>query len=244
MGEIAADPLVITAPDDADGSGAPRYPFGRGTQNQWGAGVQFGVYYIVNDDWRIGASLKSPTWMERFVYQTEDELGRPKVVMFHWDLPLVVSTGVSYAGLDSTLIALDMRYVDYSNAAGFGDKGFNADGSLRGLGWHGVLAISLGVQRRLTDVLTIRGGYTFNQNPTPASLTAISIPAPLHYQHQIGAGGSYQLAKNVSLNLAYTYFFLQDITGPILTPAGTVPDSSVTSRESVHVGSLGITVAY
>lgn len=211
---------------------------------QWGAGVQFGVFYIVNSDWRIGAAVKTPTWMQKFQYQTEDELGRPQLAKFHWDLPLIVSTGISYAGIESTLIALDLRYIDYKSAAGFGDTGFNADGSLRGLGWHGVMALSLGVQRQLSDVLAIRGGYTFNQNPTPNSLTAINIAAPLHYQHQISAGGSYKLAHNVSLNAAYSYYLPHDITGPIFTPAGTIPGSSVTSHESVHVGSLGITVSY
>ena len=244
LGEVTVDPLVIAPPNDADGSGTPRYSSGRGTQVQWGAGVQFGVSYIVNPAWRVGASIKTPTWMQQFQYQTEDELGRPQIARFHWDLPLIVSTGVSYAGSESTLIALDLRYVDYKSAAGFGDTGFNADGSLRGLGWGGILALSLGVQRELTEVLTVRGGYTFNQNPTPNSLTMINVPAPLHYQHQISAGGSYLLVDNVSLNAAYTFYFPHEITGPLFTPAGTVPNSSVTSHEFVHVASMGITVSY
>jgi len=244
LGEVVADPLSITAPNDADGSGAPRYPSGRGTQMAWGAGAQIGAYYIVNPAWRIGASLKTPTWMQRFEYQTEDELGRPQVASFHWDLPLIVSTGVSYAGIESTLIALDMRYIDYQSTSGLGDTGFNADGSLRGLGWHGVLGLSLGVQRQITDALIIRGGYTFNQNPIPDELTAVNIGSALHYQHQVALGGSYLLTKNVSLNTAYSFFFPHDITGPIITPAGTIPNSSVTSTESVHVGSMGITVSY
>jgi len=244
LGEVVVDPLVIAPPDDADGSGMPRYSSGRGTKTQWGAGFQVGVYYIVNEDWRVGASVKSPTWMQAFKYQSENELGQPKNAQFHWDLPLVVSTGFSYAGIESTLIAVDLRYVDYSNAAGYGEGGFNPDGSIRGLGWHGVLALALGVQRQLSESFTIRGGYTFNQNPTPESLTSINFAAPLHFQHQLSAGGSYKLAENVSLNGVYSFFLPHDITGPIVTPGGAIPGSSVTSSESVHVVSFGIGVTY
>lgn len=244
LGEVTVDPLLIAGVDDADGSGAPRYSAGRGTKPQWGAGFQVGVYYIVNEDWRVGASVKSPTWMQAFVYQSEDELGQPKTARFHWDLPLVASTGFSYAGIESTLIAVDLRYVDYSNAAGYGDSGFNPDGSVRGLGWGGVLALALGVQRQLSDALTIRGGYTFNQDPTPSSLTSINFAAPLHYQHQLSAGASYKLANNVSLNGVYTFYLPHDITGPIVTPFGAIPGSSVTSSESVHVFGFGIGVTY
>lgn len=244
LGEVVVDPLVLAPPDDADGSGQPRYSQGAGTQMQWGAGAQFGAYYIVNEALRVGAAVRTPSWMRAGTYLSQDELGNPKSVRFAWDLPLVVSGGVSYVVSESTLVALDLRYIDYAHASGWGDSGFNADGSLRGLGWNSVMSLALGVQHQLGESLLLRAGYTFNENPTPQTLTMINVAAPLHYQHELSAGGSYFLAPNVSLNAAYTFYLPHSITGPLLTPAGPIPNSSVTSTESVHVGSLGVTVYY
>jgi long-chain fatty acid transport protein len=244
LGELVVDPLVVAPPDDADGSGAARYPSGRGTRMHWGGGVSVGVFYIASEAWRFGAAIKSPDWMEQFQYQTEDELGNPRVVGFDLDLPMIVSTGVSYSGFADTVIALDVRYFDYENTDGLGDSGFNPDGSLRGLGWDSIFAVATGVQYRLADPLYVRLGYTFNENPAPESQTAVNFAAPLHYQHELHVGGSYRLARNVWMNGAYTYYFPHEITGPIFTPLGEIPGSSVTSRESVHVGSLGVSVTY
>jgi long-chain fatty acid transport protein len=244
LGKVIVDPLVITAPNDADGSMVLRYPSGRGTRMHWGGGAQAGVFYIVNEDWRIGGAIKTPNWMEPLQFNTEDELGNPQQAEFKMDLPMIVSGGVSYAGIDDVVLALDVRYLDYENTDGFGDSGFNADGSLRGLGWNSVFALATGIQYRLMDPLFVRLGYTFNENPTPESQTAVNIAAPLHYQHEFHTGGSYQLTRNAWLHAAYTYYLEHEITGPIFTPMGVIPDSSVTSRESVHVASVGVSVDY
>jgi long-chain fatty acid transport protein len=244
LGELFADPFVFAVPDDADGSGVPRYPSASGTHMSWGAGAQVGVFYIVNDAWRLGAALKSPEWMEPFEYNAVDELGRPQAGRFHLDLPMIGSLGASYAGIENALVAVDVRYFDYKNTEGFDKAGFAPDGSLRGPGWRSVFSVSTGVQYRLAEPLYVRAGYTYNQNPEPESQAMFAVAAPLHYQHQMNVGGSYQLARNVSLNAAYSYWFEHEVTGPIFTPLGTVPGSSVTSRETVHIASMGVTVGY
>ncbi|MFO0816991.1 MAG: outer membrane protein transport protein [Pirellulales bacterium] len=244
LGEVVVDPLVIAPPDDADGSGQPRYSTGAGSQMQWGAGAQLGAFYIVNENWRVGAAIRTPSWMRAGTYLSQDELGNPKSVRFAWDLPLVASGGVSYVVSESTLLAFDLRYIDYAHASGWGDSGFNADGSMRGLGWNSVMSLAIGLQHQIAESLILRAGYTFNENPTPSTLTMINVAAPLHYEHELSAGGSYYLAPNVSLNAAYTFYLPHSITGPLLTPAGPIPNTSVTSTESVHVGSMGVTVYY
>ena len=210
----------------------------------WGGGITLGMFYIADDDWRFGAAVKSPDWMDTFEFQTEDELGNPRVAEFDLDLPMIVSTGVSYSGFQDTVIALDLRYLDYKNTDGLGDRGFNPDGSVRGLGWSNIFALATGVQYHLAEPVYVRMGYTYNQNPTPDSQTSANVATPLHYQHELHFGGSYRLARNVWVNGAYSFYFPHEITGPIVTPLGEVPGSSVTSRELVHIGSLGVSVTY
>ena len=244
LAEVTADPLVVAAPDDADLSGAPRYPRGSGSRVHWGGGVQMGMYYTCGNGWHLGASVKSPQWMEEFRFHTEDEVGLPRYEKFKLDLPMILSAGTSYAGSDGLVVAADVRYFDYKNTDGFRDEGFLANGAVAGLGWRNVLSISTGVQYRWCESLYLRMGYTFNENPIPNAQTMANLGTPLFYQHELHLGTSTRLSHNVWLNLAYTHYFENEISGPIVTALGAVPGSSVTSRESVHVGSVGVLVNY
>lgn len=244
VGKVIVDPLVFASPDDADGSGALRYPSGRGTRNHFGGGFQLGAYYTPHCSWSFGASFKSPQWMETFRYKTEDELGRPRTANFDLDLPMIVSVGAGYYGLPDTVIAMDIRYFDYENTDGFRRGGFNADGSVAGLGWDSVFSAALGVQHKLSEQLTVRGGYVFNENPIPAAQTQLGVGAPLYYKHQVSAGASIHVDEQVSLNLAYILAPRTDISGPLVTPTGPVPGSVVNTEETVHLLSVGLTVKY
>ena len=143
-GQIVADPLLLQAPDDADGSGVPTYPAGRGTRYAWGGGAELGVYYITENCWHWGASIKSPQWMEDFRMHTENEIGLPYTAKFGFDLPMIVSLGTAYSGIEDLVVAVDMRYFDYRNTDGFGDHGYSPYGALNGLSWTNQFAIATG----------------------------------------------------------------------------------------------------
>jgi long-chain fatty acid transport protein len=244
LGSIMADPFVFTAPDDADGSGAPRYPIGSGTRVHFGGGFQLGMLYKTRNDWNLGASFRSRQWMETFRFKTQDETGLPRTSYFEIDLPNIVSVGAAYTGFERLLWAVDLRYFDYGNTSGFGDEGFNPDGSLRGLGWSSVFAVSTGLQYKVNDVLTVRSGYSFNENPIHADDAGVNVATPLIQQHIVSVGSSLALGRNVSLNSAYSWLVPSEKTGPIVTPFGAIPGSSVTNQISAHILSFGITTTY
>jgi long-chain fatty acid transport protein len=244
LGQLFADPLLLTSPDDADGSGVPRYPSGRGTRSHWGGGFQVGVYYITDRHWHFGASLKSPQWMETIHFRTEDELGRPRVGRTKLDLPMILSLGTAYSGYRDWVFAMDARYYDFKNTDGWGAHGFNLDGSLGGVGQSNLLEIALGAQYQFSETLFLRTGYTFNQNPYQDAEATYAALAPLFYQHQLHFGGSKYLAENVALNVAYSYWPENTVAGPLVTPLGPVPGGRVSSTLSVHHVNAGITVRY
>jgi long-chain fatty acid transport protein len=244
VGQLIVDPLIFAAPDDADGTGAFRYPSGRGVRNTWGGGFQAGVYYEVDHDWSVGASFKSPQWMEEFRFQSEDELGLPRTERFGMNLPLVASVGGSYRGVPDTVFAVDVRYFDYANTEGFDRSGFRPDGSVAGLGWDSIFAVAVGIQRSVSDSVDLRCGYVFNQNPIPDSEAMLAVGAPLFYQHQVSAGATVQLTDNVDASFAYAYALESDVNGVLATPAGAIPGSSLTTTESVHLLSMGLNVRY
>ncbi len=244
MGQIVADPLLLADPDDADGTLVPRYPAGRGTRFAWGGGAQLGVYYITDSAWHLGASIKSPQWMEPFRMHTEDEMGLPHTAKFKFDLPMVISVGTAYSGFENTVIALDLRYFDYRNADGFGDTGYSPYGALRGLSWTNQLAVATGIQQRVSEHVLLRLGYTYNTSPFNGHDTFYNVASALNYQHQLGMGGTWELSDCVAMHVSYTHYFPFDSTGPIILPTGEIPGSTITTTASAHIASLGVTVKY
>ena len=243
-GQIVVDPLLLAAPNDADNSGIPTYPSGRGTRFGWGGGAQLGMYYITDVGMHFGASIKSPQWMEDFRVHTENELGLPYAAKFKFDLPMIISVGTAYAGIEDLVLAVDLRYFDYRNTDGFGNHGYDPYGALTGLSWTNQFALAAGMQYRLTDHLRARAGYTYNTSPFSDADTFYNVASPLNYQHQLGLGLSCDLSDCVAFHLSYTHYFEYDSTGPIILPTGAIPGSSVTNRASADIGTLGVTVRY
>ena len=215
------------------------------TRYSWGAGFQVGLYYVVNESWKLGAAFKSPEWFEDFRYQARDNLGRPETLKLVFEPPLIVSVGTAYTGFERFTIAADLRYVDFKNSPVVGNAaGFDAAGAVTGLGWRDIFALALGVQYQATDSLSVRVGYTFNTNPISNADAAFNIASPLVYQHELAAGASYQLTPACSVSLAYYHIFSNPVTGPFFTPAGPIPGSSVTTDSESDSLSLGIGVRF
>jgi long-chain fatty acid transport protein len=244
MGKLIADPAFFASPDDANGDGFFTYPSGTGTKLHWGAGFQVGLYYAGESGWRFGAAVKSPQWFEPLRFNVEDELGRQRLVKFRVDYPMIVSVGAAYAGWQRTLIACDLRYIDYANTDGFRSASFDPTGAATGLGWRSVLGVSLGLQRELNDRLAVRLGYEFNENPISNAETSFNLASPLIIQHWLSVGLSYGLTANSVLSLVYVHGFENDISGPIVTPFGPLPGTTVTSQSSLDSLGAGITLKY
>jgi long-chain fatty acid transport protein len=241
---FSADPLVVAPPDDADRDGFPTFGPGTHTRYHWGGGVQAGVYYTGDGGWRVGASVKSPRWVEPFHSQSVDELGRPHGRTFDADLPMVVSVGGSYVGFDRWLLATDLRYVNFANANGLRDDGFAPTGQARGVGWHDVFALALGAQYQLSDAVSVRAGYTFNQSPIDSAHAFFNIASPTILEHSAYLGASYKVTENFLLTAAYAHGFETSVQGPVVTPFGAVPGTSVKSVVSADAFLFGGVVKF
>jgi long-chain fatty acid transport protein len=236
-GQVAIEPFIFDALN-ANGT----YSSGRATRYHWGGGAQVGMYYIHDCNWRLGASLKSPSWMEEFEFYGSDANGLPRVLHADIDLPMIVSVGLGYTTLENWLIALDARYIDYKNTDGFGDPArFDATGALSGLDWSSVMSTALGVQRKLGERLYLRAGYTFNQSPIRNSESFFNTASVLFYEHMLSCGLSYQLNEKLAVSGGYSHYFESSRTGPIVHPFfGEIPGSSITNTMSANFLSFGV----
>ncbi|TWU49851.1 OmpP1/FadL family transporter [Rubripirellula reticaptiva] len=235
--QVGIEPFVF---DSANADGT--YSSGRSTKYQWGGGVQAGVYFIPSEDWRLGASIKSPAWMDTFEYFGQDENGLPRKMTAEIDLPMIVSLGAGYAGRENWLFAADARFIDYKNADGFGDDAvYDATGALGGLDWSSVFSLALGAQRQLNERVFLRAGYNYNTNPIKDSETFFNMASPLIYEHMLSVGGSYNFNEKLAVSAAYSHYIENSRSGPFVLPGiGAVPGSSVTTEMSADFLSFGI----
>lgn len=252
IGKLQIDPFVFAAPDNANTIGpiTGTYPIGSGSRYHFGLGAQLGLYYTGLQDISLGASIKSTQYMEQFRFQSQDEQGFQRYLKFDLDLPMILSLGAAYHGLDDTILAIDLRYFDYKNTQGFGDAGFTADGALKGLSWRNVFSVAVGGRRRLCEQLTVGAGYQYNTSPIRDSDTGINVASPLFQQHLLHTGMTIHMTEKVDVSMAYTFIADAEITGPILAapagggPAAPVADSSVTSSLAAHLITMGVSVRY
>jgi long-chain fatty acid transport protein len=172
-------------------------------------------------------------------FNTVDELARPRNDTFRVELPLIVSLGAAYTGIERLLLAADVRYLDFENAAGFGPQGFDATGAVRGLGFESIFAVALGAQHQLTDATSLRIGYSFNENPIPNSQSLFNVASPTIIMHTLYLGASYDISHVLKVSAGYVHGFENSIEGPIVTPLGAVPGSSVRSTTSVDGFMIG-----
>ena len=242
---MAADPLFLVSPDNADGD-PPTYPSGRGSRYHWGAGFQLGVYYITDNCWHLGFSLKSPQWFEKIRFHTEDELGRPRRESVQFDYPMILSFGSAYSGFKNWLFACDVRYFDYENTAGYGDAAaFDGTGRVTGLGWRSVVSVHTGAQYKVNERLYLRMGYQYNDNPIGTDQVFFNVASPLIIQHVASLGMTCHLSQNLHMSMAYVHGFENRSTGPMnVAGIGPVPGTNVESAVSADALSVGFTLQY
>jgi long-chain fatty acid transport protein len=235
MANLQLDPGVFAPPDNANGDPFATYPSGAHGRTAWGGGFTLGVYYH-EDVWALGASLRSPQWFETFKFNSANELGQPRELSTKLNQPMMVSVGGAYTGIERWMFAADVRYLDYANTDGFGDKGFAADDSLRGLGWRSIFAVALGAQYQATDRCSLRAGYSWNQNPVPDNQTFVNVASPVITKQMVFAGASWSVTDDLTFSFAYMHGFDNSVEGNFITPLGTVPGT--TARSTLSLDSI------
>ena len=239
LASLRLDPLVIASPDSNG-----MYPPGAHTRMTWGGGFEVGAFYNLGAGWQLGASYKSPQWFEDFHFQSTDEFGRPRSITFNAELPMIASAGVGYTGFERWIFAADFRWVDFADADGFRQSGFSPTGAVLGVGNRSIFAMSLGAQYLLTDNISLRVGYSYNQDPVRDNLTIFTVAAPTIIEHTLYVGASYRVTDALSLSMAYVHAFENSISGPYVTPLGPLPNSSVQYTTAADTFLVGATVRF
>ncbi len=211
---LSMDPAFF-APGPKDQFGLTTFPPATNSRPFWGGGFQLGMLYELNESWNFGFSYKSPIWQEHWSFNSFTPDLAPRRIGLKADIPQIFSWGIAYKGIDRLLIDVDLRYLDYANAALFGQR--VVDG---GLGWRSVFAVATGLQYQLTDRLTLRGGYLYNQNPIRSETTLFNLQLPGILQHNLSLGASYALTEDITLTAGWVHAFRNSIQGGVVQVPG------------------------
>ncbi len=245
IGDLALAPALSASPDDANGDLSPSYPDAINGRWRYGLGFQLGLYLETESGWNYGVSFKSKQWFEEFEFLSADELGAARRVVAKPEYPMIVSLGTSFTGIEGWVWATDVRFVDYASAAVFGDEAkFAPDGSVPGLGWSSTLAVAAGVQRSFENGVSLRAGYDFGQSPISDTNTGFNVLSSALWNHAATCGASIPLSKALSMSMAYVHVFEKSNSGPIQSPAGAIPGSSVEISQTSDTLSMGFDVKF
>ena len=166
--------------------------------------------------------------------------------------PGIISAGIGYSN-KSIDAAVDYRYVNYQNTAGFKAKGWTPQYSVAGFGWKDISIVSAGLQYKGINKFPIRVGYTYSSNPINSELAFFSVPATAIIKNAFQVGCGYTFNNKVMLNLTYHHGTSSGSTsGPILSPMmtnssnlyGAVPGSNVSYKMTTDLILLGLNYSF
>lgn len=244
-------PAVDPGPDGVYGTADDRafYSNASNADGAFGVGMQAGLQYALTRIVDVGLAYTSPQVFQSFhfgtVYSNPNlaSYNTPRTIDFAMDVPAIYAGGVTVRPDEKLYLAADGKYITYASTRGFKDSGFNADGSVRGFGWKDIWSFGVGAQLSPERQYAIRLGYNYSGNPIPAHLSTFNIPAPAVVQHHATVGFGYLFTNGIGVDVGYYRAFANSIAGPMQTPAGAVPQSSVKSTMSENSILMGFTYA-
>jgi long-chain fatty acid transport protein len=91
--------------------------------------------------------------------------------------------------------------------------------------------VAVGGQYRLSEKLTLRGGYLYNTNPIPDPVTLFNVQLPAIITNTLSLGASYALTEDITFSTAWVHGFRNQIEGGVaeLPGASTKIDSQTDS---------------
>lgn len=242
---LSGSPFAPAAPDCT--SPVDCYFPGADSQSvAMGYGFQIGVYHEVTPKFSWGAAYTSEQDFEDFQWNSTvanpnlPNFGAARSFDFKVNGPASLAVGIGLRPTSNLAIALDVKQIYFSSADGLGDEGFNPDGSVEGFGWEDSTVFALGIQWQATPKLALRAGFNRAESAVPDSNALFAVIAPAIFEDHITVGAGFPITSKATLNVAYYRAFDNEVTGPILTPAGPVPGSSVTVTNSISSVLFGI----
>lgn len=212
-------------------SGAPAKLTNNGDSDASGFGVRIGYVGEILPALSVGASYQSKIDMDKL-----SKYAGLFAEQGGFDIPASWTAGLAFKFNPAFTIAADVQQILYSKIKSVGNPmlpnlqqaPLGADEGA-GFGWKDMTVFKVGLQWEMNPQLTLRGGYSFGEQPIPGgndpmeSQVVFNILAPGVVEQHATAGFTTKLSSRLELNAAIMHAFSNSVVGvnPLeaITPA-------------------------
>jgi long-chain fatty acid transport protein len=221
----------------------------RGHDNSYGFGVRVGWFGQLSDTVSAGAAYSTKIYMQKF-----DKYKGLFAEQGDFDLPENYNVGVALKATPKLTVLADYRRINYNDIPSVGNPSarvVNCDlvggsdpsaclggSNGAGFGWQNVNVYKIGFEYQYNNEITLRAGYSHNDNPIRAQDVTFNILAPGVVQDHVTLGFTHKTKSGGELTMAYMHAFTKSVTGPSLFNSFMVPAGSETIK--MYQNSLGI----
>jgi long-chain fatty acid transport protein len=191
-----------------------------GHDDAFGYGVRVGYMGKITPTITIGAAYASKINFKKF-----SKYAGLFAEQGDFDIPENYNLGAAWQATAQMKLALDYQRINYSGVAAVGNPsnnytlgptGFMGANSGAGFGWSDIDVWKLGAEYKYSQQMTLRAGYSHNDNPINGSDTAeatFNILAPAVIEDHMTLGFTYSLASGDELTMSYMHGFENEVSG-------------------------------
>ncbi len=215
-------------------SSDPAHLTNNGYDDSTGAGITVGWQTKLTDNLTAGLAYRSETKMSKF-----DKYRGLLAEQGDFDIPSMVTGGISYKATPRTTLALDIAHINYTDVKAIANKNNTAglqqqligqqfglipagsplqgpklgDNEGAGFGWEDQTAFKFGIKHQLNNKIALMAGYNHGKAPIDSDQTAFNVLAPATVEDHLTLGLDYKLSKNSSIAVQYMHAFNNEIKG-------------------------------
>jgi long-chain fatty acid transport protein len=193
----------------------------QGEDSAWGWSVRIGWTGEIVPGLTLGATYQTEGEMEEF-----DNYKGLFAEQGAFNIPENYGIGAAWKPMPALTVAGDIMWVNYSSVKSIGNPlsklfagnllGSN-DGP--GFGWEDITIYKLGVSYDVNPAWTVRAGYSWGDNPIPASETLFNILAPGVIEQHFTVGATWRIDQKSELSFSYMHAFENEVNGSNSIPA-------------------------
>ena len=206
----------------------------RGYDNSTGAGVTVGWQGQITPTIKAGLAYRSKTNMSSF-----DKYSGLLAEQGDFDIPSMVTAGLSIQATPKTTIAIDVARINYTDVKSISNGNNTAplqqqlvgqatgqippgtalqgpllgDDNGAGFGWKDQNVFKIGIKHQLNDRITLLGGYNHGSTPIGDDQTAFNVLAPATVEDHLTLGLEWKLSNTAKISAQYMHAFENEING-------------------------------
>ena len=197
----------------------------RGKDSSTGIGARIGwAGHFFDERLTLGANYSSKIDADRF-----DKYRGLFAEQGDFDVPESYGVGAAFKVTPKLTLAADVQRINYSDVDSVGNtfdvaklQQGHAFGTAKGpgFGWDDINVYKVGASYQATPQLTLRAGYSHNDQPVQDSETFLNILAPGVIQDHVSIGATYNIDQHQEISVAYTHALEDEVEGAVSSAFG------------------------